>query len=122
MIQAETKLKVADNTGAKLLKCIKVLGHSKIRYARIGDVIVASVKEAIPMGTVKKKEVVRCVVVRQKSPFSRKDGSWIRFDENAVVIIGEDDNPRGSRVFGPIPTELRERGYQKIVSLAPEVF
>ncbi|MFC1651728.1 50S ribosomal protein L14 [Patescibacteria group bacterium] len=122
MIQSETKLNLADNTGARILGCIKVLGHSKMRYARLGDVIVASVKEATPTGTVKKKEVVKAVVVRQRSPFKRKDGSVIRFDENAAVIIDDDGNPRGSRIFGPIPSELRERGYQKIVSLAPEVF
>jgi len=122
MIQAETKLSSADNTGARVLGCIKVLGHSKVRYARLGDVIVASVKEAIPTGIVKKKEVVRAVIVRQKSPFKRKDGSIIRFDENAAVIIDKEGSPRGSRIFGPIPSELRERGYQKIVSLAPEVF
>ncbi len=122
MIQAGTNLITADNTGARLLRCIQVLGHSKVRYARIGDVIIAAVKEAIPTGIVKKKEVVRAVVVRQTSPYHRKDGSLIRFDSNAVVIIDKDGNPRGTRIFGPIPNELRERGYQKIISLAPEVF
>jgi len=122
MIQAGTNLAMADNSGARLIRVIRVLGHSRMRYARLGDVIVASVKEAIPTGIVKNKEVVRAVIVRQKSPFGRKDGSLIRFDENAAVIIDKDGNPRGSRVFGPIPFELRERGYQKIISLAVEVF
>ncbi len=121
MIQPETKLKVADNSGAKMVKCIKVLGGSKRRYARIGDVIVVAVKEASPKGTVKKKAVERAVVVRQVKEFSRKDGSRIRFDENAVVIIDKDKNPKGTRVFGPVARELRERGYQKIISQAPEV-
>lgn len=121
MIQPETKLKVADNSGAKMVKCIKVLGGSKRRYARIGDVIVVAVKEASPKGTVKKKAVERAVVVRQVKEFSRKDGSRIKFDENAVVIIDKDKNPKGTRVFGPVARELRERGYQKIISQAPEV-
>ena len=121
MIQPETKLKVADNSGAKMVKCIKVLGGSKRRYARIGDVIVVAVKEASPKGNVKKKAVERAVVVRQVKEFSRKDGSRIRFDENAVVIIDKDKNPKGTRVFGPVARELRERGYQKIISQAPEV-
>lgn len=121
MIQPESKLKVADNTGAKLVKCIKVLGGSKRRYARIGDIIVVSVKEASPKGIVKKKSVERAVVVRQVKEFGRKDGSYIRFDENAVVIINADKQPKGTRVFGPVARELRERGYQKIISLAPEV-
>jgi len=121
MIQPETKLKVADNTGAKSVKCIKVLGGSKRRYARIGDIIVVAVKEASPRGVVKKKAVERAVVVRQVKEFKRKDGSSIRFDENAVVIIDKDKQPKGTRVFGPVARELRERGYQKIISQAPEV-
>ena len=121
MIQPESKLKVADNTGAKLVKCIKVLGGSKRRYARIGDIIVVSVKQASPKGIVKKKSVERAVVVRQVKEFGRKDGSYIRFDENAVVIINADKQPKGTRVFRPVARELRERGYQKIISLAPEV-
>ena len=121
MIQPESKLKVADNTGAKMVKCIKVLGGSKRRYARIGDLIVVSVKEASPKGVVKKKTVQRAVVVRQVKEFSRKDGSSIKFDENAVVIVDKDKQPKGTRVFGPVARELRERGYQKIISQAPEV-
>jgi len=120
MIQPETKLKVADNTGAKIIECFKVLGGSKRRYARIGDLIVASVKSADPRGAVKKKDVVKAVVVRQKFPYRRKDGSYIRFSDNAAVIL-DGANPKGSRIFGPIPRELRERGYQKIISLAQEV-
>jgi len=121
MIQPETKLKVADNTGAKMAQCIKVLGGSKRRYARIGDVIVISVKEASPKGVVKKKSVQRAVVVRQVKEFGRKDGSSIKFDENAVVIIDKDGQPKGTRIFGPVARELRERGYQKIISLAKDV-
>ena len=121
MIQSETRLKVADNTGAKEIMCIKVLGGSKRRYARVGDVIVASVKVATPNGTVKKKEVIRAVVVRTKMQVSRKDGSNVKFDENAAVIIDTNDQPRGTRIFGPVTRELREKGYMKIVSLAPEV-
>lgn len=121
MIQPETKLKVADNTGAKLVQCIKVLGGSKRRYAQIGDVVVVAVKEASPKGVVKKKAVERAVIVRQVKEFNRKDGSSIRFDENAVVIINAEKQPKGTRVFGPVARELRERGYQKIISLAPEV-
>ncbi|MFC1655561.1 50S ribosomal protein L14 [Patescibacteria group bacterium] len=121
MIQPETKLKVADNTGAKLVQCIKVLGGSKRRYASIGDLIVVSVKEAAPKGIVKKKSVQRAVVVRARKEIGRKDGSYIRFDENAVVIIGTDGQPKGTRVFGPVARELRDKGYQKIISLAPEV-
>lgn len=120
MIQAGTKLKVADNTGAKLIQCFKVLGGSRRRYARIGDVIVASVKSAEPRKTVKKKDVIRAVVVRQKASFGRKDGSYIRFDENAAVIV-DGYNPKGGRIFGPIPREIKERGFDKIASLAPEV-
>ncbi len=120
MIQAGTKLKVADNTGAKIIQCFKVLGGSRRRYAQIGDVIVASVKEAEPRKTVKKKDIVRAVVVRQKKSYRRADGSYIRFDENAAVIL-EGLNPKGGRIFGPVPRELKERGFDKIVSLAPEV-
>lgn len=121
MIQQQTRLKVADNTGAKEIMCIKVLGGSKRRYARVGDIITASVKTAIPQGTVKKKEVIRAVVVRTVGTSRRKDGSTIRFDDNAAVIIDKAGQPRGTRIFGPVARELRERGYMKIVSLAPEV-
>lgn len=121
MIQDGTRLKVADNTGAKLIACFKVLGGSKRRYARIGDVVVASVKEAAPGGLVKKKEIVKAVIVRQRSTLRRKDGSHIRFDENAAVIIDKDKNPRGTRIFGPVARELRDKNYSKIVSLAPEI-
>lgn len=121
MIQPETRLKVADNTGAKFAKCIKVLGGSKRRYARIGDVVVVTIKEAAPRGVIKKKAVVRAVVVRQVKELGRKDGTSIRFDENAIVIIDKDKQPKGTRVFGPVARELREKGYQKIISLAPEV-
>lgn len=121
MIQNETKLQVADNTGAKLVQCIKVLGGSKRRTASIGDVIVVSVKEAAPRGVVKKKSVERAVIVRTKREIGRNDGSYIRFDENAVVIINKDLQPKGTRIFGPVARELREKGYKKIVSLAPEV-
>ena len=120
MIQPGTKLKVADNTGAKIIQCFKVLGGSKRRYAQIGDIIVASVKSAEPRKIVKKKEVVRAVIVRQRRAFRRKDGSYIRFDENAAVIV-DGHNPRGGRIFGPVPRELKEKGFDKIVSLAPEV-
>lgn len=121
MIQTQTKLTVADNTGAKEVMCIKVLGASKRRYAHIGDVIVVTVKEALPSGTVKKKSVERAVVVRTRKELRRKDGSYIRFDENAVVIVNKEGVPKGTRVFGPVARELRERGYQKIISLAPDV-
>lgn len=121
MIQTQTKLAVADNTGAKEVMCIKVLGASKRRYAHIGDVIVVAVKEAQPNGTVKKKAVERAVVVRTRKELRRKDGSYIRFDENAVVIVNKEGVPKGTRVFGPVARELRERGYQKIISLAPDV-
>lgn len=121
MIQPQTRLRIADNTGAKEIMCIKVLGGSKRRYARVGDVIVASVKVATPNGTVKKKEVVRAVVVRTKREVTRKDGSNVRFDENAAVIIDANSQPRGTRIFGPVTRELREKGYMKIISLAPEV-
>ena len=121
MIQAESKLKVADNSGAKRIKCFKVLGGSRRRYARIGDIIVASVKASEPRGGVKKGDVVRAVVVRQRQTLHRKDGSYIRFDENAAVIIDAQNQPKGTRVFGPIARELREKGFAKIISQAPEV-
>lgn len=121
MIQQESRLKIADNSGAKSILCIRVLGGTRRRYARVGDVIVASVKEAASSGTVKKKSVVKAVVVRTTDQIRRKDGSTIRFDENAAVIIGDDRNPKATRVFGPVPRELRDKGYMKIVSLAPEV-
>ena len=121
MIQEYTRLVVADNTGAKEAMCIKVLGRSLKRTAQIGDTIVISVKSATPRGQVKKKEVHRAVVVRQKSPLRRKDGSTLRFDDNAIVLINTDKTPKGTRVFGPIARELREGGYMKIISMAPEV-
>lgn len=121
MIQVESRLKSADNTGARELYCIKVLGGSARRYANIGDVIVCSVKEATPGGVVKKGEVVKAVIVRTKQGVRRKDGSYIKFDENAAVIIRDDKNPRGTRIFGPIARELREKEYMRILSLAPEV-
>lgn len=120
MIQQETFLKVADNTGAKEIMCIRVLGGTRRRYANIGDVIVASVKKATPGGVVKKGEIVKAVVVRTAFGLRREDGSYIRFDENAAVIIKEDKNPRGTRIFGPVARELREKDYLKILSLAPE--
>jgi len=121
MIQQETRLKVCDNSGAKQILCIKVLGGSKRRYARVGDVITASVKVAAPGGAVAKKSVVKAVIVRTVQQIKRKDGSTISFDDNAAVIIGDDGLPRGTRIFGPVPRELRDRGYSKIISLAPEV-
>lgn len=121
MIQQESRLKVADNSGAKSILCIRVLGGTGRRYAHVGDVIVASVKDANPAGNVKRKSVVKAVVVRTTNPIKRKDGSTIRFDENAAVIIGDDKQPKATRVFGPVPRELRDRGYMKIISLAPEV-
>ncbi len=121
MVQAESRLAVCDNSGAKEILCIKVLGGSKKRYAKVGDIITASVKFAAPNGTVKKKSVVKAVVVRSKNVVRRKDGSTIKFDDNAAVIIGDDKLPRGTRIFGPVPRELRDLGYSKIVSLAPEV-
>jgi len=121
MIQQQTKLKVADNTGAKELMCIRCLGGSHRKYARVGDVIIASVKSAIPNGVVKKGDVVKAVIVRTKQPIRRPDGSYVRFDENAAVIIREDKNPKGTRIFGPIARELRDKDYMKILSLAPEV-
>ena len=121
MIQQETYLKVADNTGAKEIKCIRVLGGSKRRYGNIGDVVVASVRKAAPGGTVKKGEVVRAVIVRSAKGVRRADGTYVRFDENAAVLIREDKNPRGTRIFGPVARELRDKEYMKILSLAPEV-
>jgi large subunit ribosomal protein L14 len=121
VIQQQTYLKVADNTGAKELMCIRVLGGSRRRYANIGDVVVASVKKATPGGVVKKGEVVKAVIVRSAYGLNRADGSYIRFDENAAVIIKEDKTPRGTRIFGPVARELREKDYLKILSLAPEV-
>ena len=121
MIQQESYLKVADNTGAKEIHCIRVLGGSKRKYGNIGDVIVASVRKAAPGGTVKKGEVVKAVIVRTKRGIRREDGSYVRFDENAAVIIKEDKNPRGTRIFGPVARELREKDFMKILSLAPEV-
>ena len=121
MVQQQTILKVADNTGAKEIMCIRCLGGSYRKYARIGDVIIASVKTATPGGVVKKGDVVKAVVVRTKKPIRRADGSYIRFDENAAVIIRDDKTPRGTRIFGPVARELRERDYMKILSLAPEV-
>lgn len=121
MIQQETRLKVADNSGAKEILCIRVLGGTKRRYARIGDIIVASVKQATTIGVVKRKSIVKAVIVRTRDQIQRKDGSTIVFDDNAAVIIGDDKNPRGTRVFGPVPRELRDMGYSKIISLAPEV-
>ncbi len=121
MIQQESMLNVADNSGAKKLLCIRVLGGSGKRYARVGDIIVASVKQANPTGNTKRKSVVKAVVVRSVAPIKRKDGSTIRFDENAAVVIGDDKMPKATRIFGPVPRELREHGYNKIISLAPEV-
>ena len=121
MIQMQTLLKVADNTGARELMCVRVLGGTGRKYAGIGDVVVASVKKAAPGGMVKKGEVVRAVIVRSAKGVQRADGSYIRFDENAAVIIREDKNPRGTRIFGPVARELRDRDYMKILSLAPEV-
>lgn len=121
MIQQESRLTVCDNSGAKEILCIRVLGGTRKRYARVGDVIVATVKQASPTGNVKKKSVVRAVVVRTRDTIRRKDGSTIRFDDNAVVIVGDDKQPKATRIFGPVPRELRELGYSKIVSLAPEV-
>ena len=122
MIQQESRLKVADNTGAKEIMCIRVLGGSKRRYGGVGDVIKASVKAAVPNGMVKKGDVVRAVIVRTTYPIRRKDGSYIRFSENAAVIINNQNEPRGTRIFGPVARELREKNFRKIISLAPEVW
>ena len=121
MVQQETRLKVADNTGAKELLCIRVMGGSTRRYAHIGDIITATVKDATPGGTVKKGDVVKAVVVRTAFGMRRVDGSYVKFDQNAAVIINDDKTPKGTRIFGPVARELRDRGYMKIVSLAPEV-
>ena len=121
MIQAYSRLKVADNTGAREVMCIKVLGGSRRRYARTGDVLVVPVKQATPNGSVKKGDVVKAVVVRTKKEHRRRDGSYIRFDENAAVILDDEKNPKGTRIFGPVARELREQGYMKIISLSPEV-
>lgn len=121
MIQVESKLKVADNSGAKLVRCIKVLGGAKRRYARVGDVIVVAVREAIPNSNIEKGSVQKAVVVRTKKEFGRKDGSYISFSDNAAVIINDNGEMRGTRIFGPVARELRDRGFMRIVSLAPEV-
>ena len=121
MIQQETFLKVADNTGAKEIKCIRVLGGSKLKFGNIGDVIVASVRKSTPGGTVKKGEVVKAVIVRSAKGVRRADGTYVRFDDNAAVLIKDDKNPRGTRIFGPVARELRDKDYMKILSLAPEV-
>jgi large subunit ribosomal protein L14 len=121
MIQQESRLRIADNTGAKEILCIRVLGGSARRYGGVGDVIVASVKQATPMSSVKKGEVVRAVIVRTAKEYGRSDGSYIRFDENAAVILDDYQNPKGTRIFGPVGRELRDKGFMKIVSLAPEV-
>ena len=121
MIQSETYLKVADNTGAKEIKCIRVLGGSKRKFGNIGDVIVASVRKSTPGGTVKKGEVVKAVIVRSAKGVRRADGTYVRFDDNAAVLIKDDKNPRGTRIFGPVARELRDKDYMKILSLAPEV-
>jgi large subunit ribosomal protein L14 len=121
MIQAFSRLRVADNSGARQVMCIKVLGGSRRRYGSVGDIIVCSVKQATPNGSVKKGEVVKAVVVRVAQPYRREDGSYIRFDDNAAVILSDESNPQGTRIFGPVARELRERNFMKIVSLAPEV-
>ena len=121
MIQSESYLKVADNTGAKEIKCIRVLGGSKVKYGNIGDVIVASVRKSTPGGQVKKGEVVKAVIVRSAKGVRRNDGTYVRFDDNAAVLIKDDKNPRGTRIFGPVARELRDKDYMKILSLAPEV-
>ncbi|MCG2768564.1 MAG: 50S ribosomal protein L14 [Chloroflexota bacterium] len=121
MIQTYSRLKVADNTGARVIMCIGILGGSKRRYARVGDIITASVKQAVPGGSVKKGEVIRAVIVRTAKEYGRPDGSYIKFDENAAVIIDQEKNPRGTRIFGPVGRELRDKGFMKIISLSPEV-
>ncbi len=121
MIQTFTRLRVADNTGARVIMCIKVLGGTRRRYAGVGDIIVAAVKQSIPGGSVKKGDVIRAVVVRTAKEYGRPDGSYIRFDENAAVILDEANSPKGTRIFGPVARELRERGFMRIVSLSPEV-
>jgi len=121
MIQERTILKTADNSGAKMIRCFRILGGTGRRYARIGDIIIASVQTAEPRKAVKKKEIVRAVVVRQRQPLRRPDGSYVRFDENAAVLIDAKDEPRGTRIFGPIPQELKERGFEKIATMAEEI-
>jgi len=121
MIQPQTILKVTDNSGAKTVRCFKILGGSRKKYARIGDIIVASVRSAEPRKEIKKKAIVRAVVVRQRKPFRRRDGSYIKFDENAVVLVDNKNAPLGGRIFGPIPREIKEKGYSQIVALAPEI-
>ena len=121
MIQMQTRLKIADNTGAREIMCINVLGGTRKKYARVGDIIVASVKRAIPGGVAKKGDVVRAVIIRTAQPYRRPDGSYIRFDENAAVILTDKNNPKGTRIFGPVARELRDKNYTKIISLAPEV-
>ena len=121
MIQMQTRLKIADNTGAREIMCINVLGGTRKKYARVGDIIVASVKRAIPGSVTKKGEVVRAVVIRTAQPYRRPDGSYIRFDENAAVILTDKNNPKGTRIFGPVARELRDKNYTKIISLSPEV-
>lgn len=121
MIQTQTRLRVADNSGARSIMCINVLGGTRRRYARVGDIIVASVKQAIPRGMVKRGEVVRAVVVRTARSYRRRDGSYIKFDDNAAVILTDQNNPRGTRIFGPVARELREKDFTRIISLAPEV-
>ncbi len=121
MIQTQTKLKVADNSGAKIIECIKVLGSSRKRYAQLGDIIVAAVKEADPRRPVEKHQVVKAVIARQKKPFRRKNGFYISFDENAAVVLGNNKEPKGGRIFGPIAKELREKGFEKITNLAKDI-
>ena len=121
MIQTETRLRVADNTGAKEVLCINIPGGTRRRYAHVGDVIVVTVKQAAPRGAVKKGEVVKAVIVREVKTFRRSNGTYVRFDENAVVVLGDKNNPKGSRIFGPVARELREKNFTKIISLAPEV-
>ncbi len=121
MIQTETLLKVTDNSGAKVIQCIKVLGGTRRRYAQLGDIIVGAVKEAEPRKSVKKHDVIKAVIVRQKKAYRRKDGSYIRFDDNAVVILGSEKEPKGGRIMGPVAREVREKGFEKIANLAPEI-
>lgn len=121
MIQPRSMLKVADNSGAKIVQCFKVLGGSKRRYAQIGDIIIASVKVAQPRKSVAKKDVVRCLIIRQRKPYRREDGSYIRFDDNAVVLLDNKNQPRGTRIFGPIPREIKQKGFEEVASLAIEI-
>lgn len=121
MIQPRSMLKVADNSGAKIVQCFKVLGGSRRRYAQIGDIIIASVKVAQPRKSVAKKDVVRCLIIRQRKPYRREDGSYIRFDDNAVVLLDNKNQPRGTRIFGPIPREIKQKGFEEVASLAIEI-